>query len=197
MTTDGARRREKRIMPGLVRGMCIVVLSVIFFTGHPREMVSQTNVGTTAAQFMKIEVGPRAVAMGGNFVALANDATTLYWNPAGAAIITERMLTFSHTLWFADITHDYFGMVVPWSQGAIGLSVIALNTGEMEQTTLEKPEGTGSYFDFSDLTLGLTLSRPLTDRFSVGITGKYIAENLFNESASAFAFDLGTLLDLG
>jgi hypothetical protein len=37
----------------------------------------------------------------------------------------------------------------------------------------------------------------LTDRFSVGITGKYINESLYNESASTFAVDLGTLLDVG
>jgi hypothetical protein len=160
-------------------------------------MSAQTNVGTTAAPFLKIEAGPRAVAMGGNFVALADDATALFWNPAGAARIFERRLTFGHTEWFADISHDFFGMVIPWSEGAIGVSVVALNTGEMEQTTVEEPEGTGILFDFSDLAFGITYARPLTDRFSVGITGKYINESLFNESASTFAVDLGTLLEVG
>ncbi len=127
--------------------------------------------------------------MGGNFVARADDASALFWNPAGAAIITDYKMTFGHTLWFADLTHDYFGMVVPWSEGAIGLSVVALNTGEGEVTTIAEPEGTGLTWDVSDLAVGLTYARPLTDRFSVGITGKYINESLYNESASTFAVD--------
>ncbi len=175
----------------------LLAAAFLCLLAYPGVIPAQTNVGTTAAQFLKIEVGPRAVAMGGNFVATADDATSLFWNPAGAGIITERMLTFGHTEWFADISHDFFGMVVPWSQGAIGLSVIALSTGEMEQTTLEEPEGTGTFFDFSDIAFGLTYARPLTDRFSVGITGKYISESAFNESASTFAVDMGTMLDVG
>jgi hypothetical protein len=171
-----------------------LLLALALLPGAAR---AQTNVGTTAAQFLKIEAGPRAVAMGGNFVALANDATTLFWNPAGAANILERRLTFGHTEWFAGISHDYFGMVIPGTAGAIGISVVALNTGEMEQTTVDQPEGTGIRFDFSDLAFGVTYARPLTDRFAVGITGKYISENAFNESASTFAVDLGTLLEVG
>jgi hypothetical protein len=42
-----------------------------------------SKVGTTAAQFLKIGVGSRAVGMGGAFVAVADDITSLYWNPGG------------------------------------------------------------------------------------------------------------------
>jgi hypothetical protein len=189
-------RSKMRIVSDFARTMLLIGAVICLFVCPPC-VYSQTNVGTTAAQFLKIETGPRAVAMGGNFVALADDATSLFWNPAGAAVITERKLSFGHTIWFADISHDFFSMVVPWSQGAIGVSVVALNTDEMEQTTPEQPEGTGVLFDFSDLAFGLTFARPLTDRFSVGITGKYISESAFNESASTFAVDLGTLLDVG
>jgi hypothetical protein len=181
------RRKSRWISFGII--LCVIVTF--------QEATSQTNVGTTAAQFLKIECGPRAVAMGGNFVARADDASALFWNPAGAAITTDRKMTFGHTLWFADISHDYFGMVIPWSQGAIGFSVVALNMGEEEVTTIEEPEGTGITWDVSDLAVGLTYARPLTDRFSVGITGKYINESLYNESASTFAVDIGTLLDVG
>ncbi len=197
MDGTGGRRRAGNGMNRVIRALSLPVLALWIFLS-PQDLVSQTNVGTTAAQFLKIEVGPRAVAMGGNFVALANDATSLFWNPAGAAIITDRMMTLGHTRWFStDISHDYFGLVIPWSQGAIGISAIALNTSEMEQTTVDQPDGNGIFFDFSDFAFGLTFSRPMTDRFSVGITGKYITEHAFNESASNFAVDLGTLLDIG
>ena len=42
-----------------------------------------TKVGTTSAQFLKLGVGARAIALGGSFVAEASDLSALYWNPAG------------------------------------------------------------------------------------------------------------------
>jgi hypothetical protein len=67
----------------------------------------------------------------------------------------------------------------------------------MEQTTVREPEGTGIFFDVQDIALGLTYSRRLTERFSFGITGKFIQQKLFNESANTFAVDLGGMLHTG
>jgi hypothetical protein len=72
-----------------------------------------------------------------------------------------------------------------------------LNTGEQEVTTVTQPEGTGVYYDVSDLSIGLTYARALTDRFSVGLTVKYIQQTLYNESANSFAIDIGSFLRTG
>ena len=96
------------------------------------------NVGTTAGQFLKIEVGARATGMGGSFVALADDPSALYWNPAGISLLDGPSFTASHIEWFADITHDFVGFALPFKDGALGISVITLNTGRMEQTTIER-----------------------------------------------------------
>jgi hypothetical protein len=157
-----------------------------------------SKVGTAAAQFLKIGVGARAAALGGSFTAIANDVSTIYWNPAGIANINSFSLAVSHNEWFADISHDFAGVVYPLnSSDIIALHVVALNTGEQEVTTVTQPEGTGIYYDVSDLAIGLSYARVLTDRFSVGITVKYIQENLYNESANTFAMDLGTYLRTG
>ena len=42
-----------------------------------------TKIGTTAAQALKYNVGPRAIGMGGAFTAIADDITAVYWNPSG------------------------------------------------------------------------------------------------------------------
>lgn len=155
------------------------------------------NVATTAAQFMKIDVGARAAALGGNFVALSDDPSALYWNPAGIALLGGPAFTASHVEWFVDITHDFVGFAVPVGDGAFGVNVIALNTGRFEQTTEEKPEGTGIFVDYSGISIGFSYARQMTDRFSFGLTGKYISEKAFNVSAQTAALDLGTLLDVG
>ena len=157
-----------------------------------------SKVGTAAAQFLKIGVGARAMGLGGSFTALANDVSTIYWNPAGISNIDGFSLAVAHNEWFADISHDFAGIVYPLtSSDFVALHVVALNTGEQEVTTVTQPEGTGIYYDVSDLAIGLSYARTLTDRFSVGLTVKYIQQNLYNESANTFAVDLGTYLRTG
>ena len=157
-----------------------------------------SKVGTAAAQFLKIGVGARALGMGETFAGVANDASTLFWNPAGMMNLSGISLIVSHSEWFADISHDYAGFSLSWgNSNALGVSVIALNTPEQEVTTVAQPEGTGIYYDVGDIALGLSYARALTDRFSTGMTVKYVQQNAFNESANTVAFDLGTYLRTG
>ena len=157
-----------------------------------------SKVGTASAQFLKIGVGARAMGLGGSFTAIANDVSTLYWNPAGITNLQGFSFAVTHTEWFANISHDFVGLVYPLSSSdIIALNVIALNTGEQEVTTVTQPDGTGIYYDVSDLAIGLSYARALTDRFTVGVTVKYIQQNLYNESANTFAVDIGTYLRTG
>jgi len=155
---------------------------------------SQTKVGTTAAPFLNIGIGPRAVAMGGAFIATANDVSTLYWNPAGVSRMGANGVMFVHSRWFADITYNWAGaMISMGSIGSTGLSLTYLDYGKMEVTTLYEQDGTGEMFSAYDVAFGLTYSYNLTDHFSLGMNVKYINQRIWNSSASAFAVDLGTL----
>jgi hypothetical protein len=173
----------------------VIILFVLQTTGNAEDF---SKVGTAAAQFLKIGVGARAMGLGGTFTALANDVSTIYWNPAGISNINRFSIAVSHNEWFADISHDFAGVVYPLSTSDfLALHVVALNTGEQEVTTVTQPEGTGIYYDVSDLAIGLSYARTLTDRFSFGLTLKYVQQNLYNESANTFAIDLGTYLRTG
>ncbi|MDZ7373688.1 MAG: PorV/PorQ family protein [candidate division KSB1 bacterium] len=152
------------------------------------------KVATTAAQFLKIGVGARAVGMGGAFVAVANDATALYWNPGGIARLPRNELVVLHTSWLADVSYDFAGLTLNLGNfGTVGASLAALNMGEMEVRTEQKPEGTGELFDAGDFVAALSWGRSLTDRFSIGFNFKYIHQSIWRMSASGFAFDIGTL----
>ena len=177
----------------------IIPLFIILFLLSIKPCYSGfSKVGTAAAQFLKIGIGARAMGMGGTFVAVANDATTLYWNPAGLTNINGISLSLSHSQWFADISHDYVGLAIPWGRNNfLGISAIALNTSEQEVTTVNQPDGAGIYYDVSDIAIGLSFARALTDRFSTGFTVKYIQQNAYNESANAIAIDIGTYLRTG
>ena len=155
---------------------------------------SLNKTGTTAAQFLKIGVGTRAIGMGGAFTTVESDVNSMYWNPAGLARIYSREATFNHIDWIFDVNYDYtsFAMNLP-ELGTVGVFVSVLSGGEMQVRTLEKPEGTGEIFNAGALAVGLSFARKLTENFVIGFNAKYIREYIWSESASSFAFDVGTL----
>ncbi len=150
--------------------------------------------GTVAATFLEIPVGAPAVAMGSAFVSLANDATSLYWNPAGAAWLVQSEVLAVHTNWIADTRFDYASFVLPLEDfGTLGVNVTSLSMDDMKVTTVVMPEGDGEYFSAGDLAVGVSYAHRLTDRFTIGVNAKYIQETIWHESASAFAIDIGTI----
>ncbi|NOZ08049.1 MAG: UPF0164 family protein [FCB group bacterium] len=153
------------------------------------------KVGTTTAQFLKLGVGARALGMGGSFVALADDGSATYWNPAGLANLRSPSLSLYHNPWVLDIKHEYLSMAFPQGRvGTVGFFVSALTMGEKEVTTVNQPEGTGIYYSTLDLAVGASYAMRLSDRFSYGLTLKYIRLSGYNETAGTVAFDLGSIL---
>ncbi|MBP7460972.1 MAG: PorV/PorQ family protein [Candidatus Delongbacteria bacterium] len=153
-----------------------------------------TKVGTTGASFLEIGVGARAVGMGGAFVAIADDASALYWNPGGISRLQSKEVLFVHTQWLADVSFNYVGLAVPLgSFGTLGGSITTLGMDDMEVTTVTYPDGTGEKFSAGDFCMALTYGRSLTDRFSIGANFKYINQNIWHMNASGMAIDIGTL----
>ncbi len=170
----------------------VILLPTAIFAG------GFSKVGTAAAQFLKIGVGARAMGMGGTFTAVANDVSTIYWNPSGITNLNRTSIGFTHSQWFADISHDFAGIIIPLSSSDfLAVQAITLNTGEQEVTTAANPEGTGVFYDVRDLSIGLSYARQLTDRFSVGISAKYVMQTLYNEQASSLTLDIGSYLRTG
>ena len=172
---------------------------IIFILSLIPNYGQETNkAGTTAAQFLKIGVDAASLGMAGANAGLVSDVSSTYWNPAGLVSVNSISVLASYTDWFVDLKHQYFGIVLPVSEDhKIGISAILLTMGEMEITTELQPKGTGDFFDASDVMVGLTYSARLVDFFSFGITVKYITQNIYNETASALAVDIGTRLNTG
>lgn len=152
-----------------------------------------SKVGTTAADFLQIGVGPRALAIGGAFVAAADDATALYWNPAGLSHVQGGEVVATHSEWLADVNFDYLGVALrAGGFGTVGVSVTMLSVPEMMVRTEDRQDGTGETFGATDLAVGLSAGRAITDRFSVGLTAKFIQQRIWHSTATGFAVDLGT-----
>jgi opacity protein-like surface antigen len=157
-----------------------------------------TNVGTTAASFLEVGVGSRAIGMGGAFVGIADDATTLYWNPGGMSRISSAEAVFEHIDWLADISFDFLGAVIPLGPyGSAGIFVKSMSIPRMKVRTIMYQDGTGEEFDASSISFGVSYAQNLTDRFSIGFNLKYISESIWHESTYGFAIDVGTLYYTG
>ncbi len=175
----------------------LVLVHLAWFVG---EAQSQTfdNVGTSGAQFLKLDVDARVVALGGASAAITRGAMALYYNPAGIANMDEHSLAFSYTDWVADIRYNYLAYARPISGfGNVGVHVAVLTMGDMKETTLDQPDGTGETFGANSWVLGVSNAHQLTNRFSFGVTAKYLRESISDLASGALAFDIGTIYYTG
>jgi hypothetical protein len=162
------------------------------------------KVGTFDGQFLKIPVGARATAMGGAFVGVSDDATAVFWNAAGIARLDNEKseLSLHHASWPAELSFDQVSYVFHLKKipGAFSVHARALTMDPMVETTAYQPDpvtGTGNTFDAGMMTAGLSYARSFTDKFSAGVTANLIHEGLADLSQQTFAFDIGTLYDVG
>ncbi|HOM66116.1 MAG TPA: PorV/PorQ family protein [Ignavibacteriales bacterium] len=170
----------------------IITIVVAFITAYGAGSISKS--GTTAANHLKIGIGARPIGMGGAFTSIAGDINALYWNPGSIAFNQEKQVEFTHINWIADIRTDFFGGSIPvQGLGTFGLFIDALSMDEMMVRTIDKPEGTGEYFDANSFVGGIHYSRMLTDNFSLGFNAKYIRDKIWHMVANGFAVDVGVL----
>lgn len=156
------------------------------------------RAGISTAQFLKIGVGGRAAALGESFVAISDDASALYWNPAGLAQFSDNQVIFSHNMWLVDINHDFLGAVYHLdADNSFGISLTSLSMDKMPVTTEFAPFGNGEFFSFSDIALSVTYARRMTEQFSFGGTVKYIEETLDKLKMRGVMMDLGTYYRTG
>lgn len=160
---------------------------------------AQDKVGTTGAQFLEVGVSPRADALGGAFTAIADDASAIYYNPAGLVQLENRQAMVSRIDYPADITYSFIGVALPVGFGGVlGIGYYGLDAGQINVTTPEHPNGVpGWTFGARDYALSLSYGRFLTDRFSIGATVKVIDELYEEERSTGWAADVGTQYNTG
>ena len=164
--------------------------------------------GTSGAQSLNITPGARADAMGRANVALSNDATSNWWNPAALAAVDQRVFSLMHTQLVPDLADDVYYEYLGFAQhvegwGGLGVGLIFLTYGKSIATDEQGNErGTFSSYELSpSLSLGTEIAKGL----SAGITLKYVYVSLAPKeftldgqagTGDTFAADLGALYDI-
>jgi len=183
------------------KSFSLTLILILFLLAGQVFAGSDLRVGTAGAQELRIPVGARGSAMGGSAVADIYGVEALYWNPAGVAIVEGTEVAFSYLRYIADINMGYMGVTRNLGDyGSFGFSVKILDIGEIEATSETSPRPdltTGEIFSPSFAVLGLTYSKQISMELSFGVTGMYVHEKIWQETASGLAFDLGFIYNPG
>ena len=107
----------------------IIILFTLHFTLSTLHYV-RAGAGKTGAEFLLIAAGARPAAMGGAYVAVADDISAVYWNPAGLASLRGRGISATHAEWLSGIRYESLGYGHSVGQlGTLGISAFFLHTG--------------------------------------------------------------------
>jgi len=189
----------------LIKRYITFVFSVIMFSvpladdDGGGDIVSK--VATSAANWLKLETGTRAIGMGGAYVAMGRGIAGVPYNPASIAFVEKQEGFFSQTRYVADITYNVLGYARSMNEDNntdfVGIHIFTLDSGPMDVTNEWYPDGTGETFKFTGLCISATYARRLTDRLRIGVTGKYIREQIYTTNMQTFAVDIGSNFNTG
>lgn len=169
----------------------------MFAAAAAGEAGAQTQVGSTIGTFLRIEPSARGAAVGNAGSALPGGIEAVYYNIGAAGLLEQASVQYSHSLWFADISHDYAAVGLPVrGVGNFFLSVTALGSGEIDVRTVEQPLGTGERYTVSNVALGLGFAKRITSRFAAGVQANYVTERIWTASDKMVTFNLGTIYRL-
>ena len=153
------------------------------------------RAGISSITFLKNDISPRSVAMGGANLTLSADGMSTFHNPALMAQNDMIHVTLNDLSIGAGIQQGWISGVLPLpkSTSAIGLNVNYMSSGSMKVRTEFQPTGTGERFYSNQVATGLAFAKKLSDRFSFGVNLKYVYEQLAQYRNSTVAADLGFL----
>ncbi len=163
----------------------IIIISIDLSVSY-----SNANPANTGLSFLKIGAGSRAVGMGEAYVAIANDASGTYWNPAGLTQINGTELSFTHNKWLQDISNEFFAFTFQGGKNAFGISFMSNTISGIERRVKASAEPL-DVLNTHDIMLGLSFARKIGANVSYGLTVKYLYQKIYIESASGLAVDLG------
>jgi len=149
------------------------------------------EAGTSGLLFLRLGVSERAAGMGEAYTALADDASALYWNPAGLAEISRTNLRFAHHEYVQTLRQEFAGVAQPTDFGTLALGLTALTMDPLELREEVPSSDPLGHFSAFDMAFHLAWGRRFFDRVDAGLSVKWIYSRIYEESAKGLLFDFG------
>jgi len=170
-----------------------------------RGEVFAQKVGTSSFQFLKVMPTARATALGDAYSTLASGVDGVFWNPAGLTSARSHEIATTLTVWLFDTKQSAIAYAVPVGDlGTFGVHFQYVDYGEIEETRADQlafvgtgsdlrynPGLTGRVFSPKAYVAGISYARQLTERFSAGVTAKYVSESLWDQATTVIVNEYG------
>ncbi len=171
-----------------MRKQYIIIFLLLFFCSTAFAAAG----GSYGVEFLKLKAGARPLGMGNAYTAVATDASTLFFNPAGLAQLSFPEVLTMQNKWFLDLDHTVVGAVYPIPQGVLGISYSGLSSGDIQG--YDQNGSATSLFNTSSSALCLSYGQRINQLLSVGLGLKTVSEKLESNAASCLALDLGVFM---
>ena len=180
----------------LWRACGAMMLAAVLVTPAAAQQGTQDNTayGGASGEFLLLGAGARGTALGGAYAALATDVTAMYYNPAGLAQLARPGVMLTTSQYIADTKYAWAGIAFPLAGGvrSVGVSLGSFGFSDQPIYTLTDPDGNGRTYSVRQTFISGTLAQNFSDRFSAGVTLKFINDRLGTAKASGVAVDFGT-----
>ena len=208
--------RHKKNLILFIGFSCSIGLLIFSHYSFASFIEDDEGLSKGASSYLSMGVGARPLGMGNTFVAISDDSSCIYWNPAGLSQIRHHEIMTMSGILGIDRYYNYFDYVYPlsrgkekqddfltsWSwgdeneekepsHGGLGIGWINFSIKNIEgRDDYGKP--TGNFEDRED-TFILAYGQSWKYNFSIGANFKYHTQKLEKEEAKGFSFDIGTL----
>ena len=168
-----------------------IIASIVIIVVSSLVLGQNSRMGSASSTQLLVVPSAKHLS-GGGAAATATGMDATFWNPAGLAMSENSVdAIFSNRQYFADIDNSFFGIATDLGDYKMGVSVRTFNVGDIDETTVFYPDGTGQVFTPNFSILGATLARKLSDNTSVGLNANLIREGFGRVAATGVAYDLG------
>ncbi len=150
---------------------------------------SVTCNAATTMDFLNFSIGGKAVAMGEAFVGLADDTSSIFWNPAGLPSIKNMQFMVMHNIWLMDSMYDFAGGVIRLGKGTLGIAGYYYSLPDIEIVN-----NNGEVIDtakINDIAGSLSYAMTINPKLNIGANVKFVQSTIYTKSATGFAADVG------
>ncbi|MFH1755408.1 MAG: PorV/PorQ family protein [Candidatus Latescibacterota bacterium] len=171
------------------RNIALIIVALLLISAHSDSIAGQS--GDAGALFLRIGLGARASGMGEAFMAVAEDASSVHWNPGAMAAVLGTNAVLMHNEYLHSVRLEQVALTHETEYGTLGLGFTGLYMDEMERredVPTSMPLGMFSAYDVA-VTVGF--SRYILPNLSGGVAAKYVYQKIDEESATGWAFDVG------
>jgi len=168
-----------------------IIASIVIIVVSSLVLGQNSRMGSASSTQLLVVPSAKHLS-GGGAAATATGMDATFWNPAGLAMSENSVdAIFSNRQYFADIDNSFFGIATDIGDYKMGVNVRTFNIGDVNETTVFYPDGTGQVFTPNFSILGATFARKLSDNTSVGLNANLIREGFGRVAATGVAYDLG------